>query len=93
MRKGVVHFLGTDIHVVTTKTKGLKTRLTLKAPLVKIIQRLVKKKFLKWNSTHRLRGTGVSRIVNWDHRKIVKYYSAVIGGLMNYYSFANNWPQ
>ena len=97
-------FLGTNIKgpsykrklIVAKKIRGKSQKgtanvnLFLYAPLVKIIQKLVEKKFLKWTPSGKLSRTYLGRLVNWDHRNIVKYYSAVIYGQYNYYSFVTN---
>lgn len=102
---GIVSFLGVHIRqpnhnenklIVTKMIAGklqkssIHLNLILNAPQKKIIKGLVRKKFLKWTKSGRLRSTSVARVVNWDHSNIVKYYNAVIWGLWNYYSFANN---
>lgn len=73
----------------------MRTRVTariyLKAPILKIIRKLVARKMLKWDpSGRRIKGTSLTRIQNQDHADILRYYNAVIRGLVNYYSFADN---
>ena len=73
----------------TTKS-AINAKLRLKVPLANIIKKLVEKKFFKWTKHRKLRRTSVGHLVNWDHRNIVKYYTAVIHGQFNYYSFVDN---
>nr|QKN19303.1 putative reverse transcriptase [Eudorina elegans] len=95
-------FLGTyiqwrqpvDKKVVMTK-KGKPSRITariaLLAPIDKLIDKLVARQFLKWNSNGTtLRAKGLNRMVNFDHADIIAYYNAVIRGILTYYSFADN---
>lgn len=63
----------------TTKS-AINAKLRLKVPLANIIKKLVEKKFFKWTKHRKLRRTSVGHLVNWDHRNIVKYYTAVIHG-------------
>ena len=104
LRKQGISFLGTYIKglslknkfIVTKKMRGLNQKgpanvdLLLYAPQKRIIQKLVDKKFLKWTPRGKLRRTSLGNLVNWDHRNIVKYYSATIYGIYNYYSFVDN---
>lgn len=96
-------FLGTQIVktkgeklIVAKKLAGKMTKsatnvnLRFKAPLAIIIKKLVEKKIFKWTEHNKLRRTSVARLVNWDHRNIVKYYTSVIHGQFNYYSFVDN---
>lgn len=98
-------FLGTEIQwrqrrqpvdkkVVITK-QGKPTRITariaLLSPIKKLIDKLVSRQFLKWNDNGTvLIPTGLKRMVNLDHADIIAYYNAVIGGILNYYTFADN---
>jgi hypothetical protein len=95
-------FLGAEIQwkkpelkkVVLTKANK-KTRITariaLLAPMKKLIKRLITRKFAKWGPDGRtLMPTGLKRIQNWSHADILAYYNAVVRGIVNYYSFADN---
>lgn len=72
--------------IVAKKLAGKMTKsatnvnLRFKAPLAIIIKKLVEKKIFKWTEHNKLRRTSVARLVNWDHRNIVKYYTSVIHG-------------
>lgn len=97
-------FLGTNIKgpsfkhklIVTKKIRGkcqkraANGNLFLYAPQEAILRKLVEKKFLKFTPHGKLRRTSLGRLVNRDHRNILKYYSAMIYGQYNYYSFATN---
>lgn len=100
--KKPVKFLGTLIswntvgHKKVTLTKAkVKTRVTariyLKAPLENILSKLITRKFAKWNpSGNRIIPTGLKRLQNLDHADIITYYNAIVRGIVNYYSFADN---
>lgn len=61
------------------------------APIKEIIKKLVTKGIFKWaNKGRQIRGTRLGWMVNMDHTDIVKYYSQVVRGYWNYYSFADN---
>lgn len=69
----------------------ITNRTGLKAPIAKIIRKLVVSKMFKWDpSGNQIKATRMTRIQNWDHADILRYYNAVIRGLVNYYSFADN---
>jgi group II intron reverse transcriptase/maturase len=95
-------FLGTEItwrhtpeKLVVTTSAGKKSRVTgrmsLHAPIAKLIARLQAKGFIKWgvNRTQTV-PTGVRWLQNQDHADILRYYNAVVRGILNYYSFADN---
>jgi hypothetical protein len=101
-KKGKAYFLGTEIFlqkpslkkVVLSKTRK-KTRVTglviLKAPIDKLLKRLVANKFLKWNpSGTQIIPTALTSITNIPHADILIYYNKVMRGILNYYSFADN---
>jgi len=65
-------------------------RVSIHAPMVKIIDRLVDRGLLKYTSKSKLMGTARKSLVNLDHADIIMYFNAIINGLINYYSFADN---
>jgi retron-type reverse transcriptase len=99
-------FLGTEILNRASKLdkpsktwkKGNKTivgRITpiisLHAPIKKLLQRLIERRYLKWNKNGSiLMATALKSMVNMDHSYILMFYSSVIYGIINYYSFADN---
>jgi len=95
-------FLGTYIQwrqpvekkVITTKSgKRFRTtaRISLLAPVDKLINKLVTCQFLKWNPNGTvLRAKGLTRLVNLDHADIIAYYNAVVRGILTFYNFADN---
>lgn len=83
-----------DKKVVLTKAK-VKTRTTariyLKAPIANILNKLIIRKFAKWNPNGtKIIPIGLKRLQNLDHADIIAYYNAVVRGIVNYYSFADN---
>nr|YP_009710071.1 hypothetical protein [Coleochaete scutata]QFU80176.1 hypothetical protein [Coleochaete scutata] len=104
-----IMFLGTSIlnrmlvkekpvRLVRGARKRVTPHLTLHAPIKIILEKLVTKKFLKWNNDGSYcEGTALRRLINLDHSDILNYYQSVIKGILNYYSFVDNkanlwWP-
>lgn len=99
-----IFFLGTEImrrnvekpvKQVIVKGEILKTRITprlsLHAPIPKLIKKLVEGKFYKWNKDcTKAVPTACGRLVNMDHADIVSFYNSKIMGILNYYSFTDN---
>jgi hypothetical protein len=59
--------------------------------MLKLVNKLVRRKFFKWNPKGQ--GAiphGLTRRMNLDHADIIKYYNAVVRGIINYYSFVDN---
>ena len=95
-------FLGTEIQwrqpvdkkvVITKKGKlsRVTARMALRSPIKALMNKLVTHQFLKWNPNGTiLIPTGLKRMVNFDHADIIAYYNAVVRGILNYYSFADN---
>jgi len=100
--KGPAYFLGTEIQqpkksdkkVVITKTgkkSRITARITIKAPINKLIEKLIKRQFFKWNDNGtKLIPTAIKRMVNMDHADIVNYYNMVVRGILNFYSHVDN---
>jgi nicotine oxidoreductase len=64
-------------------------RLSFHAPIRKLLERLVVRGYFVW-SNQRAVPTAMRSLVNLDHRNILLLYNAVIRGLLNYFSFADN---
>lgn len=83
-----------DKKVVLTKSgrkSRITPRITLLAPMKKLVKKIVTRKFVKWNpSGNKMIPTAVKWLQNLDHADIVKYYNACIRGTVNFYSFADN---
>lgn len=73
---------------VTLKTR-ITPRVSMHAPIEKLMSKAATQGFLvrKGNS---FKATALRRLVNMAHADIIAYYNAVIRGIMNYYSFADN---
>jgi Type II intron maturase len=55
------------------------------------VNKFVVRKFFKWAPNgNRAIPVGLNRMINFDHADIIKYYNAVVRGLLNYYSFVDN---
>ena len=79
----------------TGKHKRKKVRVSAlvgqTAPIRKLVKKLVERKLFKWRPDgHMASYTGLTRMINFDHADILKYFNAVVRGIMNYYSFVDN---
>jgi hypothetical protein len=55
------------------------------------VNKFVVRKFFKWAPNgNRVTPVGLNRMIHFDHADIIKYYNAVVRGLVNYYSFVDN---
>ena len=99
------HFLGADIHkhkdnsvhMVDTKSiydnkykRRIPLRLFIKAPINKIIQKLVDNGFARRNSKKIILAKGRTNLVLFDFYTIISFYNSKINGILNAYGFAGN---
>jgi group II intron reverse transcriptase/maturase len=108
-KKKQIEFLGTTIYGIsriekpcrTVKHKNWKTsikqritpRVGLHAPIKKLLEKLLENGFCRKSKEGIYSPTAVKRIVNFDHADILSYYNRVIRGILNYYSFADNYTR
>lgn len=108
-KKKTIHFLGTNIYGISRTEKlmrtvkhrnwktSIKVRVTPKvgmhAPIRKLLMRLHANKFLKKNKFGIYKPTALRRMINFDHADILGYYNSVFRGLLNYYSFVDNYSK
>lgn len=108
-KKAEIKFLGTKIHGQQRSEKpcklvkkqswasARKVRQTplvgLHAPIKELMVRLAANGFIKKDKNGRYVGTGLKRMVNLDHADIIGYYNSVIHGLLNFYSFVDNYTR
>jgi hypothetical protein len=91
-----IFFLGTAIKrrqpIEKPVRNGVRVtpRLSLHAPIEKLLEKLKGNGFFRMNAENNLKPTSLRRVINLDHRDIILYYNSVMGGLLNYYSFADN---
>lgn len=97
------HFLGVSIQCgkhaekpVRVSKTGKRVRVTprvsLHAPIQDIFAKLHTRGFIKWaNDGKTAKPTALTRLVNMDHSDILAYYNRIIRGILNYYSFADNF--
>jgi len=87
---------------VVVKIKGLKKsgirkrslrRLSVLAPVPKMIDKLVHLNFARRNHLNKTLPKARRDLVNLTHYEIITFYNARIKGLLNYYSFAGNYDQ
>lgn len=72
-------------------TYRIHRRLIINADLLKIIDKLLKYKFLKRNKHNQILSTSRRDLINLSHYTIVSFYNSKIRGLLSYYSFAGNY--
>jgi len=65
-------------------------RLLIKAPIDKLLEKLIKAGFIRRNAQSNLLPKMHGSIINLDHADILSYYNSKIRGLLNFYSFASN---
>jgi len=68
-------------------------RVGLHAPIKELMIKLAGNGFIKKDQDGRYVGTGLKRMVNLDHADIIGYYNSVIYGILNFYSFADNYTR
>lgn len=98
------NFLGALIVNKPTKDsvvfdKGIKTwkkahlRSLIKVPLKAIIESIIKIGLVKRNNRNQIFPKGRTNLFNHSHYTIVKWYNSKVQGILNYYSFASNYPK
>lgn len=66
-------------------------RVSLHAPISKILKRLIERRYLKYNANGSMvLPTARKSLVNLDHADILMVYNSVTYGILNYFSFADN---
>jgi len=95
--KQYIFFLDTFIKGVWDREKKLSVvkkkftfRVILKAPVKLLFEKATRNGFFK-KRNHEFVPTYVGRCINLNHEDILRYYNFVICGILNYYSFANNY--
>jgi hypothetical protein len=68
----------------------MTSRTVLKAPIKLLFEKATLNGFFKKRHSEFI-PTKVGRCVNLEHDDIIRYYNSVIRGILNYYSFANNY--
>ena len=64
------------------------------APIKDLLKKRVKSGVMKWNRDGTFcGGTGLGRLVNWEHALIIRFYQQKIDGILNYYSFVDNFRE
>nr|YP_009054638.1 hypothetical reverse transcriptase/maturase [Chromochloris zofingiensis]AIK29126.1 hypothetical reverse transcriptase/maturase [Chromochloris zofingiensis] len=67
-------------------------RVRLHAPIQDIFAKLHTRGFIQWaNDGKTAKPTALTRLVNMNHSDILAYYNKIIRGILNYYSFADNF--
>jgi group II intron reverse transcriptase/maturase len=108
-KKKEIEFLGTTIYGISRiekpcrsiKKKGwtttIKQRVTplvgLHAPIPKLLKKLCENGFCKKNKEGIYVPTAVRRVINLNHADILSYYNSIIRGILNYYSFVDNYTR
>ena len=108
-KKKTIFFLGTKLYGISRSEKPLRIvkkplwntsirvritpRVGMHAPIEKILTNLYQNKFLKRNKLGIFKPTALRRVVNFDHADILGYYNSISRGILNYYSFADNFSR
>jgi len=66
------------------------SRLLVKAPIDKLLDKLIKAGFIRRNSKGILLPKMYGAVMNLDHADILTFYNSKLKGLLNFYSFAAN---
>jgi group II intron reverse transcriptase/maturase len=66
------------------------SRLLIKAPIDKLLDKLIKAGFLKRNTQGDIVPKMYGSVINLDHADILAFYNSKMRGLLNFYSFAAN---
>ena len=81
----LVHFPSKKLSIKTRVTP----RLSLHAPIKKLFEKATIEGFFRKDGIN-YNPTFVGRLINMDHADILGFYSAIVRGVLNYYSFADN---
>lgn len=73
-----------------TRKARMTSRNVLKAPIKLLFEKATLNGFFKKRHGEFI-PTKVGRCINLEHEDILRYYNSVIHGILNYYSFANNY--
>lgn len=66
------------------------SRLLIKAPIDKLLEKLAKSGFVRRNAAGTYLPKLFGSIINLDHHDIISFYNSKMIGLLNFYSFASN---
>jgi hypothetical protein len=67
-------------------------RLYVTAPIIQILEKLKTYKFIRQNHLGAILATCRKDLVNHAHCDIIRFFNKKIRGLLNFYSFAGNYP-
>lgn len=77
--------------VQSRKKVRVQARISQKRPILKLVKKLIERKFFEHNPNGQgIKPHGLTRMMNFDHADILKYYNTVIREITNYYSFVDN---
>nr|NP_066494.1 orf762 [Rhodomonas salina]AAG17765.1 orf762 [Rhodomonas salina] len=109
LKKQSIFFLGTTIYGISCVEKPMRTvkhsnwktsikirvtpRVGLHAPMKVLLEKLLQNKFVKRDKEGIFKPTALGKLVNFDHADIIGYYNSVARGIMNYYSFVDNYSR
>lgn len=65
----------------------------VKAPILQLIEKLIKLGLAKRNNLGKIYPKGRTNLFNASHYDIVQWYNYKIQGILSYYSFATNYPK
>jgi len=68
-------------------------RLQIGIPISELRKKFIEAGFLKVNKQGQIVSTARKNLLNLSHYDILTYYNNIIFGLLNFYSFANNYSK
>jgi Reverse transcriptase (RNA-dependent DNA polymerase)/Type II intron maturase len=74
----------------TSFRRRITPKLFVTAPILDIINKLIKTKFARRNHKGKLLAKGKQEMIYMDHCDILRFFNHTINGFLNYYSFAGN---
>jgi group II intron reverse transcriptase/maturase len=109
IKKNRFEFLGTSIYGVlrikkpyrtlknkiwnTSTKKRIISRVSLHAPIENLLKKFYENGFCRKSKEGIYNPTAVKRMINLDHTDIIAYYNTIIRGILNYYSFVDNYTR
>jgi len=72
-------------------TRRSTLRLGVDAPILFLINKLIKNGFARRNHENVIFAKGITSLIHLDHTSIIQFFNGKIRGLLSYYSFAGNY--
>lgn len=92
-KKQVIRKVTKNIGKTIKFRKRISRRLIINAPLTDLITKLKSHGFTRNNKENVILAKNRGDLINLSHYQILQFYNSRIRGLLNFYSFASNYPQ